>query len=59
MKGGSNQLLSAAATASQLDISVDTLYRQWEEWGMVGYRIGRALKFRERDIEAFIERCKA
>ena len=55
MKGGSNQLLSADATAGLLDISVDTLYRRWREWKLPGLRIGKALKFRERDISNWLE----
>lgn len=59
MRGGSNQLISAEATAELLDVSVDTIYRRWKSWGLKGYRIGRQLKFRVRDIEAFIERQSA
>ena len=55
MKGGSNRLLSADETATHLGVSVDTIYRNWQKWGLTGYRIGRALKFRERDIENWIE----
>ena len=59
MRGGSNRLLSAQETADHLGINVETLYRRWKEWGMRGYRIARQLKFRERDIENWIERQAA
>lgn len=57
-KGGSNRLMTADEVAAYIGVSVDTIYRRWDEWGMNGYRIGRALRFRERDVEGFIERCK-
>jgi excisionase family DNA binding protein len=55
MIGGSNRLLSAEETAEALGISVDTLYRRWQIWGMRAYRVGRQLRFRERDIEGWLE----
>ena len=54
MRGGSNRLMSAEETADYLDINVETLYRQWRVWGLRGIRVGRGLKFRERDIESWI-----
>lgn len=56
MRGGSNRLLTSKETADLLGVSVDYLYRSWQELGLTGYRIGRLLKFRERDIENWIER---
>jgi excisionase family DNA binding protein len=43
-------------TAARLDVPVSTLYKHWREWQLTAYRVGRALKFRERDIEAWLER---
>jgi excisionase family DNA binding protein len=40
----------------RLDVPVSTLYKHWREWQLTAYRVGRALKFRERDIEAWLER---
>jgi len=54
--GGSNKLISLAATAELLDVPVSTLYKQWQAWGLSAYRIGRALKFRERDIESWLDK---
>jgi excisionase family DNA binding protein len=53
--GGSNKLISLADTAERLDVPVSTLYKRWREWGLKVYRVGRALKFRERDIEAWLD----
>jgi excisionase family DNA binding protein len=55
MKGGSNRLMSTRETAERLSVSVKTLYRRWREWGLPAYEVG-GLKFRERDVENWIER---
>jgi excisionase family DNA binding protein len=54
--GGSNKLLSAAETAELLGVHRETLYREWEKWGLRGIRVGRSIKFRERDIESWLAR---
>ena len=54
--GGSNRLIGVRETAVRLDVPVSTLYKHWREWKLTAYRVGRALKFRERDIEAWLER---
>jgi excisionase family DNA binding protein len=60
VKGGSNRLMSAAELAEMLGVSVDTVYRNWRGWGLKGYRIGnRSLKFRDRDVENWIEQNAA
>jgi excisionase family DNA binding protein len=59
MKGGSNQLISAEETAGLLAVHKDTLYKSWRDWGLKGYRVGKALKFKERDIDTYLERHKA
>jgi len=56
MRGGSNRLMSAQETADYLGVNVETLYRRWEKWGMTAYRIAGRLKFRDRDIENWVER---
>jgi hypothetical protein len=53
--GGSNRLISLIDTAELLDVPTSTLYKK-RLWGLQAYRIGRALKFRERDIEAWLDR---
>jgi hypothetical protein len=37
-------------------VPVSTLYKHWREWQLTAYRVGRTLKFRERDSEAWLER---
>jgi excisionase family DNA binding protein len=54
--GGSNKLISLKDTAAMLDVPTSTLYKQWQNWGLKAYRVGRALKFRERDIDAWLDR---
>jgi len=51
--------MSSQETADYIGVNVETLYRRWEEWGMKAYRIAGKLKFRERDIENWIERQAA
>lgn len=55
MIGGSNKLISARETAEMLGVHHDTLYRNWEEWGLRGIRVGRNLKFRVRDVESWLK----
>jgi excisionase family DNA binding protein len=54
--GGSNKLISLQETAERLDVPTSTLYKRWREWGLTAYRVGRSLKFRERDIDVWIDR---
>jgi excisionase family DNA binding protein len=53
--GGSNKLISLADTAELLGVPTSTLYKRWREFGLPAYRVGRAIKFRERDIDAWLE----
>jgi excisionase family DNA binding protein len=48
-------MLSAEDVAEALQVSVDTVYRRWRKWGLKGYYVGRLLRFRERDINAWLE----
>ncbi|WP_160051324.1 helix-turn-helix domain-containing protein [Nocardiopsis sp. FR26] len=59
MVGGSNRLLSAQETADMLGISRQTLYNRWKEWGLRSHKVGRCLRFRERDIESWLTRQAA
>lgn len=58
MIGGSNTLWTVRQTAAFLGVHEDTLYRNWRKWGLVAYSIGRNVKFRGRDVEAWLERQK-
>jgi hypothetical protein len=48
-------MLGAAETAALLDVPLSSLYQRWRAWGLRAYRIGKALKFRERDVLVWIE----
>jgi excisionase family DNA binding protein len=52
--GGSNKMLSVQDVAEILAVSPDTIYDQWRQWGLKGYKIGKHLRFREREVEAWI-----
>ncbi|WP_460067945.1 helix-turn-helix domain-containing protein [Streptomyces sp. YKOK-I1] len=56
MRGGSNRLLTPAQTAEFLAVSLHTLYGNWRAWGLTGYRVGKHLRFRERDLESWLSR---
>ncbi|MER5580953.1 helix-turn-helix domain-containing protein [Streptomyces asoensis] len=56
MRGGSNRLLTPAQTAEFLAVSLHTLYGSWRAWGLTGYRVGKHLRFRERDLESWLSR---
>ena len=53
--GGSNRLLRASEVGELLDLPERTVRACWREWGLKAYRIGRALRFRERDLMAYID----
>ncbi|MEU6080105.1 helix-turn-helix domain-containing protein [Streptomyces sp. NPDC047108] len=55
MRGGSNRLLTPAETAEFLAVKLSTLYSNWRVWGLKGYRVGKHLRFRERDLENWLE----
>lgn len=57
--GGSNRMLSAREVAEILGIPERTVREKWREWGMTAYRIGKHLRWRERDLNAWIERNAA
>ncbi|MFI0271125.1 helix-turn-helix domain-containing protein [Streptomyces luteogriseus] len=54
MRGGSNRLLTPAQTAEFLAVPLSTLYSNWRTWGLTAYRIGKHLRFRERDLESWL-----
>jgi excisionase family DNA binding protein len=54
--GGSNRVLSLAETAERIGISERTLYNHWREWRELrGFKVGNLVKFRERNVEAYID----
>ena len=57
--GGSNRMLSSRDVAAILAIPERTVRDKWREWGLPAYRIGKHLRWRERDVYAWIDRQAA
>jgi excisionase family DNA binding protein len=57
--GGSNRLLSSRDVAAILAVPERTVRDRWKEWGLSAYRIGKHLRWKERDVYAWIERQPA
>jgi excisionase family DNA binding protein len=57
--GGGSRMLSVRDVAEILGVSPDTVYDEWRKWGLKGYRIGKHLRFRERELEQWIEKQAA
>jgi len=57
--GGSNRLLSSRHVGAILGIPERTVRDKWREWELPAYRIGRHLRWKERDVYAWIERQSA
>jgi excisionase family DNA binding protein len=57
--GGSNRLLSARDAAAILAVPERTVRDKWREWQLPAYRIGRHLRWKERDVYAWIDRQAA
>ena len=54
--GGSNRLLSSRDVAVILAIPERTGRDKWTEWGLPPSKIGKHLRWKERDVYAWIER---
>lgn len=57
--GGSNRMLSARDVSAILAVPERTVRDKWWEWGLPAYRIGKHLRWRERDVHAWIYRQAA
>ena len=57
--GGSSRLLSSRDVAAILAIPERTVRDRWREWGLPAYKIGKHLRWKERDLYAWIERQSA
>ncbi len=53
--GGSNRLIGTAELAAFLGVPVRTVQEEWRAWGLPGHKIGRYVKFRERDSERWLD----
>ena len=54
-----SKLLTVEATAERLGIGKSTLYRTWRELGLPAYRVAGRLRFRDTDLEAWIDQQRA
>jgi excisionase family DNA binding protein len=52
--GGSNVLLTVPQAAEYLAVPERTLRENFKRWGIPAHRVGRALRFRIRDIETYL-----
>ena len=48
-------MLSSREVAAILSVPERTVRDKWREWGLPAYRIGKHLRWRERDLYAWIE----
>lgn len=56
--GGSNRLLPLAEAAELLAVPPKRLRDQRRAWGITTYKVGRELRFRERDLNAWLAKQK-
>ena len=57
--GGSNRVLTLAETAERIGCAPSTLYKHWREWAELrGYKVGSLVRFRERNVETYIEQLE-
>jgi|GEM_PF-1027156 excisionase family DNA binding protein len=57
--GSSNRMLTARDVAAILAVPERTVRDKWREWGLQAYRIGKHLRWKERDVHAWIDRQTA
>jgi excisionase family DNA binding protein len=57
--GGSNRMLSARDVAAILAVPERTVREKWREWKLPAYRIGKHLRWKEREVHAWIDRHAA
>ncbi|MCZ7458251.1 helix-turn-helix domain-containing protein [Streptomyces sp. WMMC940] len=55
-RGGSNRLLTVEEVAAWLRVSETTVRNKYRAWGIKPQKVGRLLRFRERDIANYLER---
>jgi excisionase family DNA binding protein len=59
VKARVRELGISADVAAILAIPERTVRDKWKEWGLPAYRIGKHLRWKERDVYAWIERQSA
>ncbi|MFU9033461.1 MULTISPECIES: helix-turn-helix domain-containing protein [unclassified Streptomyces] len=55
-RGGSNRLLTVEEVAAWLRVSEATVRKKYRAWGIRPQKVGRLLRFRERDIANYLEK---
>ncbi|MEU8543107.1 helix-turn-helix domain-containing protein [Streptomyces sp. NPDC048717] len=55
VQGGSHRLLTPAEVAEWLKVSEVTIKNKYRLWGLRPQKVGRLLRFRERDVLAYLE----
>ena len=50
--------LSTKEAASRMGVTARTLYRFIDEGGVPAYRLGRVIRLKQSDVDAYIERCR-
>ncbi|MEU2870143.1 helix-turn-helix domain-containing protein [Streptomyces olivoreticuli] len=53
--GGSNRLLTPVEVADWLKVSEVTVKNKYRTWGIKPQKVGRLLRFRERDVVAYLD----
>jgi excisionase family DNA binding protein len=54
-----SNLLTVEETAQRLGIGKSTLYRTWRQLGLPAYYVGGRLRFRDTELEAWIDGQRA
>ncbi|MFE9574529.1 helix-turn-helix domain-containing protein [Streptomyces sp. NPDC006692] len=54
-RGGSNRLLTPEEVAEWLRVSATTVRNEYRAWGRKPQKVGRLLRFRERDIVIYLD----
>ena len=57
--GGSNRMLSAREVAAILSVPERTVREKWRDWELPAYRIGKHLRWKEREVHLWIDRHAA
>ncbi len=53
--GGSTQPVSMREAAARLGVPLSTFQKHYREWGVPARKVGRSVKFMERELLAWIE----
>jgi excisionase family DNA binding protein len=53
-----DRMLSVDETAEMIGLSRSRVYQAWGQLGLTGYKIGSRLRFRESEVEAWIDSRK-